>query len=164
MTDQDKELIKRDDALECFMGYDRMGDVKDAIAALPAVTVGVKPLVWESCYGDEHQRASAQSILGGYQIIPVSGYVNSEEMEFSLYTNGVHSKGNYNTINVAKVAAQADYEARILAALTPTSAIDPAVIREAALREAYIVVHKWWMGDWNASPQELILALIGEKK
>ena len=31
------DLIKRDDALECFMGFDRMGDVKDAIADLPAI-------------------------------------------------------------------------------------------------------------------------------
>ena len=37
----DNDLIRRGDALECFMGYDRTGDIKDAIAALPAVTVGV---------------------------------------------------------------------------------------------------------------------------
>ena len=43
--------------------------------------------------------------------------------------------------------------------------IDPAAIREAALREAYEVVYKWWFGDGNALPQELILALIkGETK
>ena len=42
---------------------------------------------------------------------------------------------------------------------------DPAAIREAALREAYEVVYKWWFGDGNALPQELILALIkGETK
>lgn len=35
----DDDLIRRGDALECFMGYDRTGDIKDAIAALPAVTV-----------------------------------------------------------------------------------------------------------------------------
>lgn len=34
----DDDLIRRGDALECFMGYDRTGDIKDAIAALPAVT------------------------------------------------------------------------------------------------------------------------------
>lgn len=39
-----------------------------------------------------------------------------------------------------------------------------AAIREAALREAYGVVCKWWFGDGNALPQELILTLIGEKK
>jgi hypothetical protein len=43
-------------------------------------------------------------------------------------------------------------------------AIDPATIREAALREAADVVHKWWFGDGRDLPQELILALIGEKK
>lgn len=44
------------------------------------------------------------------------------------------------------------------------SLVDPAAIREAALREAYEVVYKWWFGDGNALPQELILALIGETK
>jgi hypothetical protein len=37
-------------------------------------------------------------------------------------------------------------------------------IREAALREAYEVVYKWWFDDGNALPQELILSLIGETK
>tara|TARA_R110000868_G_scaffold12098_5_gene58608 strand:+ start:4378 stop:4704 length:327 start_codon:yes stop_codon:yes gene_type:complete len=45
-----------------------------------------------------------------------------------------------------------------------TRAVDHAAIREAALREAYEVVYKWWFDDGNALPQELILALIGEKK
>ena len=44
-----------------------------------------------------------------------------------------------------------------------TRAVDPATIREDALREAADVVYKWWFGDGNALPQELILALIGEK-
>lgn len=35
MTDED--MIRRGDALETFMGYDRIGDIKDAIAAIPAV-------------------------------------------------------------------------------------------------------------------------------
>lgn len=43
-------------------------------------------------------------------------------------------------------------------------AIDPAAMREAALREAYEVVYKWWVYGGRARPQELILALIGEKK
>ena len=50
------------------------------------------------------------------------------------------------------------------AAIRALPAVDPAAIREAALREAYEVVYKWWFGDGNALPQELILALIGEKK
>jgi hypothetical protein len=51
-----------------------------------------------------------------------------------------------------------------LKAIEDIPAIDPAVIREAALREAADVVHKWWFDDGNELPQELILALIGEKK
>ena len=45
-----------------------------------------------------------------------------------------------------------------------TRAVDPATIREAALREAYDVVYKWWFSGYGELPQELILALIGEKK
>jgi Lar family restriction alleviation protein len=45
-----------------------------------------------------------------------------------------------------------------------TRAIDPATIREAALCKAADVVHKWWFDDGNELPQELILALIGEKE
>jgi hypothetical protein len=47
---------------------------------------------------------------------------------------------------------------------TRSDLVDPATIREAALREAAAVVHKWWFEDGNELPQELILALIGEKK
>lgn len=44
----DNDLIRRGDALECFMGLDRIGDIMDAITALPAVTVGM-PCTWPSC-------------------------------------------------------------------------------------------------------------------
>jgi hypothetical protein len=47
---------------------------------------------------------------------------------------------------------------------TAAAAADPAAIREAALREAADVVHKWWFSEDRELPQELILALIGEKK
>jgi hypothetical protein len=52
----DNDLIRRGDALECFMGYDRTGDIKDAIAALPAVTVGAMiakvPTRYQTVNGD----------------------------------------------------------------------------------------------------------------
>ena len=32
----DNDLILRGDALDCFMGLDRIGDIMDAIAAIPA--------------------------------------------------------------------------------------------------------------------------------
>jgi outer membrane protein assembly factor BamD (BamD/ComL family) len=63
-----------------------------------------------------------------------------------------------------KVQFSADIKA--LPAVDPVviHQVDPAAIREAALREAYEVVYNWWFGDGNALPQELILALIGETK
>jgi Lar family restriction alleviation protein len=42
-----------------------------------------------------------------------------------------------------------------------TRAVDPADIREAALREAYKVIQKWL---YCADAEEEILALTGEKK
>jgi hypothetical protein len=49
-------------------------------------------------------------------------------------------------------------------AIREVSEADKIAIRNAALREAADVVYKWWFGDGNELPQELILALIGEKK
>ena len=54
-------------------------------------------------------------------------------------------------------------EAEAIAAWN-TRAVDPAAIREAALREAADIVYKWWFSEDKELPQELILALIGEKK
>lgn len=47
-------------------------------------------------------------------------------------------------------------------ALRAIPTIDPAAIREAALKEAADVIRGVW-GDWSVCRQE-ILALIGEKK
>lgn len=60
------------------------------------------------------------------------------------------------------LAALNSWDAEAVILILP--AVDHAAIREAALREAADVVYKWWVGDGNALPQELILALIGEKK
>jgi len=100
------DLIKRDDALECFMGYDRMGDVKDAIAALPAVTVVVKPLVWE------------ESLKGRYIGQPVSALGRLAFWVFATPTSYIRHTNTgtltYDTLEAAKAAAQADYKNCIL--------------------------------------------------
>ena len=71
-------------------------------------------------------------------------------------------------------AAIAAWNKRVLPALTPNPVDDsktadpvvndPAAIRDDALRDAYKVVYKWWFDDGNELPQELIFAMIGEKK
>lgn len=115
----DDDLIRRGDALAIVVRdrvpTNRTGsefrvvstqDMLKAIAALPAVTVGVKPLVWEA--GERDQRR-ADSILGEFCVMFFGG---------RWFYQGEPRKGMLD----AQAAAQADYEARILAALgvTPT--------------------------------------------
>jgi hypothetical protein len=85
-------------------------------AALPARGVGVKPLVWKQ----EADNAWAAAHYAIHQYWPhnngpfaVSGYLGGL---------GAMSLGKHPTLDAAKSAAQADYEARILAALAPTDA------------------------------------------
>lgn len=84
-----------------------------AIAALKPVTVGVKPLVWKQ----EADNAWVAAHYAIHQYWPhnnglfaVSGYLGGL---------GAMSLGKHPTLEAAKAAAQADYEARILAALEP---------------------------------------------
>jgi len=93
----------------------------DAIAALPAVTVGVKPLVWEA--GERDQRR-ADSILGEFCVTFFGG---------RWFYQGEPRKGMLD----AQAAAQADYEARILAALEGVAApdlSDPVTVHANMLR------------------------------
>lgn len=82
--------------------------VSDAIRALPSVGVTVKPLEWVDMVG--RTVALAASIVGNYEI-KQDGAWNA------LWFNGSRISGALPSIEAAKAAAQADYEARILAAL-----------------------------------------------
>lgn len=117
----DNDLIRRGDALEICTdyGFSRADECRDAIAALPSVTVGVKPLVWDDrdydwCWWSED---------GDYRV--------RLDGAFHCDKHGV-TMSSHTSLEAAKAAAQADYEARILDALTPTSVdasqpADPAV-------------------------------------
>jgi len=144
------DLIKREDALECFMGFDRMGDVKDAIAALPAVVPSVKPLVW----------------LQQYNAI-------GEPTNFWQAADPVLNVCWHANPTRPKEVVEATRSDRILAVLELVAAPDPTAIREAALREAADVCLKsadnFYNPDddcaWEArSNANTILALIGETK
>lgn len=52
----DNDLIRRGDALDCFMGLDRMGDIMDAIAALPAAPLDAP----------KHLTDALDAVLKGY--------------------------------------------------------------------------------------------------
>lgn len=77
------------------------GEIETAIRVLPAVTPKVKPLVWEA--GERDQRRF-DSILGEFCVTFFGG---------RWFYQGEPRKGMLD----AQAASQADYEARILAAL-----------------------------------------------
>lgn len=89
--------------------------LRAAIAALPARGVGVRPLVWE------------ESVKGRWIGTPV---VKLGDLAFWVFhrEDGTFMRATkdggkqYPTLDAAKAAAQADYEARILSALEPAPA------------------------------------------
>ena len=133
-------------------------------AALPARGVGVKPLVWEPSAINKPWH-SAKAPWGWYY----AQWDDETQAWFASLEMGeveapiIMSPSDVPTIEAAKAAAQADYEARILAALEPaahvnetpksehdrqdvlsTAPSDDAVkAREAALKEAAKVLHDW---------------------
>ena len=133
----DNDLIRRGDALEICTdyGFSRADECRDAIAALPAVTVGVKSLVWkpDAMKGSYPDRLRAVMPCGSGDY-SVAG--SKKQDEWQWFRNGYFVDGHQLhdpiPLEAAKAAAQSDYTARILDALTPTSVdasqpADPAV-------------------------------------
>ena len=170
------DMIHKSDALALFDGPDKCpiqfdyGEARDRIAALPAVTVGVKPLVWESDGPDALTAQDYRIVADGHWFRCFGPHEIRKRPEYYPWP----------TLDAAKAAAQADYEARILAALEPVAAPDnqkggdafdenpidarsdtspavtggaqpdPAAIREAALREAAAVAQRYAETDYCA--------------
>lgn len=137
------DLIRKTDALAACepKDYDHEHhrqakvSIHNAIAALPAVKHGIKPLVWED-FGDWGAKASAY-----YQAnYLIQFWKGREQFEVALsypgYQTGFDGERWHPTLDAAKAAAQADYEARILAALEPAAAdiITALLTANAALR------------------------------
>ena len=92
--------------------------VIETLRAMPAVTVGVKPLVWDGVQGDCF--IECETAIGTYAL-QVS---DSLERECDWEWSATYRKHGQKEITIgqgkfqaAKDIAQADYEARILAAL-----------------------------------------------
>lgn len=84
----------------------KAGPVKTA----PAVAVKVKPLEWRQGYRDENVDIFQALTLGGlYQVRTLNGVV---------WLDNLGAQVVYPSVEEAKAAAQADYEARILSALS----------------------------------------------
>lgn len=102
----DNDLIRRGDAREILEDEGFLERSLERLAALPAVMVKVRPLVWRDDGTNGHE---ADHAFGFYEVYPSpEGHMLSRD--------GVDS-GVFPTLDAAKAAAQADYEARILAAL-----------------------------------------------
>ena len=115
------DLIKREDARNAVVQSGGAMDAVAAINALPAVQVGVKPLEWEE-RGTDFWRALGTDRV--YEVIALA------DGRFFL-TNGPRLS-DYPTLEAAKAAAQADYDARIRSALTVQPAPEVAALVEAA--------------------------------
>lgn len=96
------------------------------IAATPApppepakAEVVVKPLEWRDRGEGVHPQYVADTVVGGYFIHRTKGGA------FQWWTPALRGKVEVHTLEVAKAAAQADYERRILSALstTPTAPV-----------------------------------------
>ncbi len=132
MTDND--LIRRGDALAIcgtIIRNDEAARVEGFLSAIPAAQPTVKPLVWKQAVIPEQAMQGtwwkAAAMTGDYEV-----HRFNDRDEILLQRRGL---GNpvYPTIEAAKAAAQADFEARILSALDmqPTVSPDVAVLVEA---------------------------------
>lgn len=120
----DDDMIRRGDAIKALHKWLAKSHVENEINALPAVapSVRVKPLVWKRSVsiGEVWE---ADSIFGEYICGVDNGGIS--------YGGGVPAATewkDYQSLKDAKAAAQADYEARILAALDVTPAPDVAAV------------------------------------
>ena len=158
-------LIARDMAHEAAMLIALQAERKAGWAAM------VRPLEWVKDTmpnaAPQRYRAVTHDRTGDYS---VSGSKNSDAWQW--FRNGYFVDGHQHhkpkPIATAKAAAQADYTARILAALEPVTAPDPAAIREAALHvENAKRLRRYDWQEWTAQDIEdaegiicAILALI----
>lgn len=136
----DEELIAKmrgaDPWTAPYFANEALSFAADRIEALMAVTVGVKPLVWKETYEKVPKSAWASHTGFGRWFIVIE-FLGMNHAVYRLH------EVDYPTLDAAKAAAQADYEQRILAALEPVAAPDPAAIREAALEEAAKVAERY---------------------
>jgi hypothetical protein len=128
------DLIDRKAARQIVAAYSTAEGVEkalNAIAALPAQGVRVKPLVW----------TAREDLNGLHEACGADGlYRNVWDQKNGTWvyegdpTTNPPTQARFHTLDAAKAAAQADYEARILAALAPASggveAVTASMIRE----------------------------------
>jgi len=131
------------------------------------MTIKVKPLVWEP-YPNPALAGPDVAIAKVPAVVPYYYQAQRDPWAHSFIAYAAPQLGSetwlssgHETIESAKAAAQADYEARILSAI---EAVDPATIREKALREAASVRWDRRYGDDWLGMSCAILALIDKEQ
>lgn len=119
----DDDLIRRGDVLKLLADGCYDPGIVRSIAALTTVTVGVKPLVWEgeghwSVGDNEGWLEEANTPFGwGYAI----EFGDNDTGPWIVSSTFAETLTGFEYPDAAKAAAQADYEARILASLEPST-------------------------------------------
>ena len=93
------------------------------LAALPTQGWRVKPLVWKEHNDGNHRKGEVFSTRSPVSFAPIAAHKKHDGWWLNVDCK------TYPTLNTAKAAAQADYEARILAALEPAE--QPVATSEA---------------------------------
>jgi hypothetical protein len=149
----DNDLIRRGDALKALDWGDIYGrNAQQCIAALPAVTVGVRPLVFEGRNG--FWRAD-DGIGGFYEVTEVYGAFHMCRIVVGVANKLIP----YNSQNAAFGAANVEHQRRILAALEPTPAPDADAIRAAVMAGVRIALETP-IEQVPAAVNDAILAMI----
>lgn len=102
---------------------------------------GIKLLIWlDNAVGG----VVADCAFGDYEITEV-GYMDAVQWEL---TNAVERVGYYDTVQLAKDAAQADYEVRIKSAFNPTPATN---VKPEAIEDAAKMLCEWIGTSWDGA-------------
>ena len=127
------DLIRREDAYSAIRGLTRHIDRIAAIRALPAVQPEVKPLVWADADQGMCTKWRAAALQGRYELVTFKGeegwavnFCWGRPLSFWFIQGDPDKFGPtgpkmFPTLDAAKAAAQADYEARVLSALEPAT-------------------------------------------
>lgn len=103
----DDDLIRRGDALNSCRASQHRYEAYDAIDALPAVTVRVKLLVWREVNDGNHKKGECFCTRSPVSFAPIAAHKKHDGWWLNIDCK------TYPSLDAAKAAAQADYEARI---------------------------------------------------
>ena len=149
------DFISREAVLEILRtptSVDTFPDMIARVEALEGCGVRVKALEWEKAAlvaDSDLIVRTAQSAFGRYSARQLARWADDRDQSllfsWTIYWNGsghLDCADVFQTLEAAKAAAQADYEARILAALEPV-----------AQPETPIPGQKAWIRQWRNRPR-----------